>query len=323
MNKGRFLGLFGSFSILAALVYFSGPAQLLSTISKADGRIIALGISFWFVASIVRTYRWKILLNKVSIEAPFSKLYKVFNAGLFISIITPGKVGDPARCALLKTETGQSFSKSLPTIVVERIQDISVMLSLGTLGFLLSPVTGIQKYLIAAGVFYSVAIGAIIWALSSQSRMETALNFFVGIFSFIPKVRSLKVEIPYFSENFHLSFKKFKNLKLLSKSILLTFTIWGLEGLILLLAFFSIGIEVSYMIVLTALMISTLVGVLTFLPGGLGSAEVVMVLFFGSLLGLGLVEVTTVALLGRFMSFWMTVFVGSAFLATIKSSKKS
>ena len=57
--------------------------------------------------------------------------------------------------------------------------------------------------------------------LPVEAAFVKIIAFFVGIFSFIPKVRGLRPEIPYFSENFHVSFKKFKNMKLLSASVFL------------------------------------------------------------------------------------------------------
>ncbi len=315
MNK--IFPLLVSFFIIAALVYFSGPEQLYSTIAKADKKIIALGIGVWFVSSILRTARWQNLLNEVGIKTTFPVAYRVFNAGLFISIITPGKVGDPARSVLLKKATGESFSKSLPTIVIERMCDITIMMALGIFGFLYAPVESIRFYFMVASAVYIMAIVGLIFTFISRDRLLSVTSFFVDSLSFFPQVRALKPEVGKFADGFHESFTKFSRKRTLSVTALMTLLIWLLEGVILALGFYSIGLTVNYPVLLTALMISTLVSVLTFLPGGLGSSEVVLVVFFTSVLSLPLASITSAALLSRLMGFWITVAIGSYFLAGI------
>lgn len=310
----KMLPIIGSVLLLTALVYFSGPAKLFSLLLGADKVLIALGIGVWFLTSLLRTRRWQSLLKETGIQTSFPTAYRVFNAGLFISIITPGKVGDPARSALLKKATGESFSKSLPTIVVERIFDIVVMTILGVFGILSSPVDGVKNYFIVATGIYAFAIAVLLYAFTSSVRFSKALHFVVGIFSFIPRVGAAKEKVDGFAENFNASMQNFKNPRTLGVTFLFTLSIWLLEGVILSLAFLSIGVSVNYPVVLTALLISSLVSVLTLLPGGLGSGEVVMVVFFTSLMGLTMVQITTAAILGRLMSFWMTAAIGSVFL---------
>lgn len=310
----KIIPVIGSILLLAALVYFSGPEKLFSLLLGADKALIALGIGVWFLTSLLRTRRWQRLLKETGIQTSFPMAYKVFNAGLFISIITPGKVGDPARSALLKKATGESFSKSLPTIVVERIFDISVMTILGVFGIFATPVDGVKNYFIAATAIYALAIVVLLYAFTSKDRFSRVLHFFVNVFSFIPKVKAIREKVDGFADSFNSSMQNFKKSKTLAITFFFTLAIWLLEGVILSLAFLSIGISVNYPIVLTALIISSLVSVLTLLPGGLGSGEVVMVVFFTSLMGLTIVQITTAAILGRLMSFWMTAALGSFFL---------
>lgn len=314
--------LLASVLLLAGLIYFAGPAELFSIISKADKKVILAGIALWSIAATIRTLRWQRLLREAGIRIPFALAFRVFNAGLFLSIITPGKVGDPARSALLKRASGESFSKSLPTIVVERVFDVTVIMLLGLLGMLSLPLGSVKSYFLTASLFYAAAIAFIIFVVSSRARMESMLNFFLGVVPFFPQAKGLREKVGGFSEGFHTSMTKFRRPNTLLLTLFLTLAIWLIEGLIFYLAFYSIGLKISYSLALGALTISVLVSVLSFLPGGLGSSEFVLALLFGSVMGFGLAQVTSAAFIGRLMSFWMTALVGLIFLSTLPRHSK-
>jgi uncharacterized protein (TIRG00374 family) len=93
------------------------------------------------------------------------------------------------------------------------------------------------------------------------------------------------------------------------KSLLLTSLAWIIDGISFYFAFLSIGIQMNPLILVGILSLSVIIGVASFLPGGIGSTEIVMVLLFGAI-GIGGSVAVSGILLSRLVTFWWSVFIG-------------
>jgi hypothetical protein len=279
-----------------------------------------LGVGIFFLGSLLRTYRWQFLLKRLRIRIPFSRTYSIFMAGLFISNLTPGKIGDPVRSLLLKRVEKKSMGKSLPSIFVERFFDIAAIITISILGFVLLTVrlAELSTYFALAIATWSVLTLGAIYVIMSERRTRWALRKGHEIFSFIPRVRRLGGEIDDFCRNIHSSLVKYKKKSTLIKTYVLSIIIWASDGLILYLAFLALGVQVSLLACLVIIPIAVLIGLLSMLPGGLGSSEIIAAAFFASIFPISLAQVTAAVLLGRAMSYWMSLAVGGFCLSGLK-----
>jgi len=91
-----------SFLLLGGLIYYSNPGEIYQALLKVNPIFITLGIFFWLIGNILRSYRWKYLLEKIDIEISLFTAMKIYTIGMFISNMTPGKLGDPVRNLILK-----------------------------------------------------------------------------------------------------------------------------------------------------------------------------------------------------------------------------
>ncbi|RLJ02934.1 MAG: hypothetical protein DRP11_02225 [Candidatus Aenigmatarchaeota archaeon] len=309
--RKRTLSLLLSFTLLGLLIYFSDPLKVASTIARVNPLYILAGISIFWLNSFLRTIRWQILLKKLNIRIPLTDTFYILMAGLFISNMTPGKTGDPIRSLLLKRTHSKSFTKSVPSIFIERIADIVAMIMISLFGifFISSEYT---IYLFITILTYSLLVFLLIFILLSKKRTERFFSIVVKLFSFIPKIKNLKKDISEMSQNLHTSFSRYKDKNILFKTILLSLIIWTFEGLVLYVAFLSMNFPVTPEACITITSFSILLSIITFLPGGLGSAEIITVLTFTALFPfLTSSDVTATVLISRFMSFWMSVIVGA------------
>lgn len=322
--KKRYISLLVSFGLLAGLIYFSDVGRTAEVLSRANFFYIFIGLIIWLVNAVLRTLRWQYLLEKIHSRIPFFQTMKVFIAGLFISNITPGKTGDPFRSILLKKVQGSKVSKTLPSIMFERVFDVIITVLLSLLGvFIIFPSFSQISFLIfVAIIFYVLAFSAALYIITSESRTEKVLSKIYSIFSFIPRINKFKNKINDFSKNLYKSFFNYKNKKTVFMTFVYSLLIWILEGATLFVSFKALGLEVTMISTIVIVPIAALISILTFLPGGIGSAEIITVLFFTSLFPLSLAEVTATALLGRFLSFWIYVALGTVLLSTFKYKYK-
>ena len=77
----------------------------------------------------IRTRKWQILLNSINVKIPFFRAFKIILVSTFYGALTPGRVGEFSRSFYLK----EKKSKTLPTVMVDRIIDVFCLLLLSIL----------------------------------------------------------------------------------------------------------------------------------------------------------------------------------------------
>jgi uncharacterized protein (TIRG00374 family) len=308
-----------SILLLVSLIYFSGVEKVIAILMKTDLRFIVIGCLLWVVSLFLRVTRWKILLENVKCKLHFSTLTKVFVVGLAISNISPGKIGDPVRGLILKKVSGVKFGNILPSIFVERLLDVICTILFSLVGiFILSAVLSIVQWFVIAIAVYIVIFSFLIFILLSQNRTDRFVGILIKFFGFLPKAKQLEKKTRSFSSHLHKSFLTYKNRKVLTSTFFLSLLIWFLEGFILYTAFLSLHLQVDPMKIIFVSPIIVLLSILTFLPGGLGSGDILSVIIFSSLLKLEVAQVTSAVILARFLSYWPYVFIGMFLLTRMK-----
>jgi len=304
----RILLLIFSLLLLALLLYYSDFFKVVSLLAKANIFYVSLGFCLWFFGLVIRTERWRYLLSKAKIKLGFWQTAKVYIQGMFLSNVTPAKVGDPLRSVLLKAACKKSISSSLPSVFVERIFDVVVTVLFSLLGLFFF--YSLSLWLAAAVAVYTAVFGVAVYVLISERRTRK----FFGKLSFLFKFAKLEKKVESFSRSLHKAFMKYKNRRTLFVAFVYSALVWLVEGLILWVSFLSIGISISIAFCITIVAFTTLIAVLTFLPGGLGSSEAVSVLVFTKLFNLSIAEVMSAAILSRLFGYWVYVLLGAVLL---------
>jgi len=86
-----------------------------------------------FIVSIfgyyIRTLRWKMLLNSMDAAPKTKHLFAALSIGYAVNFATP-RLGEIARCMVLKKTNNTAINQSIMTIVIERIIDVCCLLVL-------------------------------------------------------------------------------------------------------------------------------------------------------------------------------------------------
>ncbi|MBI2674883.1 MAG: flippase-like domain-containing protein [Candidatus Aenigmarchaeota archaeon] len=302
--------------LLAALLYMSGVERILSEISKADMGLLFLVLATSFSLMYMRAFRWKTLLENIGIRLEMKKLFPVFISGLFISNITPAKTGDPFRSYLLKRKAGIEFSKSFPSVVMERVLDISIVVLLSLTGLFFIRVSDLLFFSsVALIVFYATAILTVVHISASRGRILWFSRHVYNLFKWVPRIKVLEKRIESMATVFNNSFLRFGNKRILLGAFSISLPIWILESFGLYLAMEAFGLKADIIAAAFALTIGLLVGIASSLPGGLGSTDSTMAFIISATLPAPLPMATAAVLVHRLLTTWLTIFVGAAFLS--------
>ena len=247
-----------------------------------------------------RLLRWHWYLRLLDTPIRLGDSARVFGVGMLM-VMTPGKAGEFLQSYMVKNVSGAAMSKTAPVVLAERLTDGAAMLLLASTGLFAFPDrTARTVALIVFGGFLA-------FVLAIQIR-PLAL-WLLGIGAKLPVVRKFAGQLYTFYESSYVIFRP-RNLLL---SLLVGMVCWGAEGVAYFVVLAGFGVAFSSQAVLIAIFIfsiSTVIGAVFALPGGLGGVEGSLVALSTRLLGLGAASATAGALLIRFSTLWLGVSIG-------------
>ena len=186
---------------------------------------MALSLVFGILPQLFRAWRWRMALKPLG-EQPRARVCADAIFLSYASSLVVPRIGEVARCGTLKKYDGVSFSKSLGTVLTERLVD-SVMVILLTAVAVLSQLPVLLQFLRTTGMSLDQVLGR----FTGTGYVVTALCA-VAVLGF--------------------GYYLFKNLSFFSKSREIARNIWtGIRSLrdvknLPLYLFYSLGIWVGY-----------------------------------------------------------------------------
>jgi len=291
--------------VIFAVVALAADARLVGdAFAQFDWRLLPLAIALTLWNYVVRWVRWQIYLRGFSVDVPPGESLAVFMAGLGMAI-TPGKLGELVKAYLLQRSGRSTTAVIVPIVLAERLADGLAMALLAVIG-LASLGQGPAGILLA--VIPAVALVALV-------RWRRAAEWAFTVAEGLPLVGKLATRGRDFYESTYALF----GVRSLFMSITLGMISWFGEALALVVILGGLGVPVNGPLVLQAtgaMAVATLVGTLSFLPGGLGLAEGGLVgLLMFLVPGIVLAQAAAATLLFRLVTFWFGVSLGVLTLA--------
>lgn len=289
--------------VVAALGYLAfslwgGWREVLAAINAIGvfGILIALVLSL--INYSLRFVRWQNFLHALDYSIPVVPSGLIYLSG-FALTTTPGKAGEMLRGVFLKAR-GMSYTQSTAAFLSERLSDLVAIVLLALFGAVIFPQGTIT---ISTGVAF-VGLGLLFlsrrkWLLKLDEKVCQQESI-ISIVSH--RLLLLLVEA-----------SRCHSVKLLFVATVLSLLAWSAEAYAFHLILQQMGIEISLPVAFSIYALSMLAGAISFLPGGLGGAEVVMV---GLLMWTGIPEAQAVAatVIIRLATLWFAVALGGAVL---------
>ena len=254
--------------------------------------LILLLVSASWVPLIIK---WHFLLKNSEINIPLSKTIAIFFSGSAFEI-TPGQIGILIKSQLLKTSSNISRTKTVPIVIVENIYDLIGAFLASGIGII---ILGMEFYLII------IAISVLVFIFFFMYHRRSSELFF----NRMTKLKLFSKYVENISE-FYDIIKKSTSVKASVICILLALTYWFMISAAAYYTLIAFDINIlDYLKILAIYTTSTLLGAISFIPGGIGITE-------GSIAGLltlnGL-DISTAVILSvmiRVLTLWYTVCVG-------------
>lgn len=244
--------------------------------------------------------RWLLLLQHAGVKVPFKECCKIYFAGFALGI-TPGKTGELIKSQLMKTKFDTPKRITAPLVIAERIYDLvgGVAVSFLGLWFLFD----LANY---ALLFFSVLIVLLFLGISSRKFF----NIFIKV---LQKIPFLSNTVKSMSESYEIIRSSCRG-KIAFLCSLITIVAWLVHALAIYFIVLALGIDkISYLQIVPLFSLSSLLGAVSLIPGGLGVTEASMAGLFTHY-GIEFGLAVGVAIIIRIFTLWYAVIVGFIFL---------
>jgi len=259
-----------------------------------------------FTNYIFRFLKWHYFTQSLNLEIPLKDNFLIFFAGLSLAI-TPAKVGEAIRAFLLKKNSATDLSKGLASTFSERLIDLLAVTLLALIGVI---VLNFQESVAYLPILLIILLGIILGVL--VFLFDPIYNLFSRIFYLKPWA-SMGAKIDKFRSDVVVTF----HYKVFFGALGFGMIGWACEGIGFLLIAHSLGVFMSLEASIFIYATSSLLGAISFLPGGLGVTEGSMELFLADLLDTSLPVAGALIILIRFATLWFGVTVGLIFLIIV------
>ena len=253
--------------------------------------ILLLVTSGWFVIF----FKWHLLLRNAKIFIPVKDSFLIFMSGSALTII-PGKVGELVKSQLLKTKFGIARSKTIPIVILEQFY---AAIGIVTLSFF-----GIWYFELGVYVFgFFMAILVFVFVLLSSRKA------FNKIVSLLERRKFTSKFVEPLSSSYDAIMNGIRGqITLYASGLSILF--WLIEAITIYLILLAFGVDaIGFLTVISTYTTSIMLGILSFLPLGLGVVEGTLTSFF-TMHGIDVSLALTIVIVIRLFTRWYAVSFG-------------
>ena len=286
-------------ALLAGLGEFRAVSQHLATFPVQH---LLLALALALMNYLLRFLRWLYYLRLAGIRATLRQKGLVFTAGLAMTL-TPGRAGELAKTVLLREMVGAPVARSAPAVLMERLTDLMAvsLISLTALSLFSSRllvVVAVVSMLVLALVLVALRGGELLLRLPGLRRWNT----------FIDESQS--------------SLRALTRPGALAMATSLALLAWAAEGVALWVVLRGLDAEAPLSTAVSLYAISTLIGAISLIPGGLVGTEASMVGLLRQI-GVAGAAASAATILVRLCTLWFAVALGLAAMLVLQLHGRS
>ncbi len=295
--------LFISLAIAAlvgvAFSLYANTEQLKDAFATFAYELLPVVLALSLINYMIRFARWQFYLRALRIDVPRNESFGVFMSSLSMAV-TPGKMGELVKSYFLKSMHAVPISKSAPIILAERITDVLSLLIISMVGAY--SIGYEKKMMIIFGLLLMAGI-----AIVANRRLSMKIIRTTERIPFVAKWIK-PIEIAY--ESSHTLLRG----QVLSVSTLLGLFAWFSECVGFFFVLDGLGVHLKLLSAAFIYAFSTVVGAVSFLPGGLGATETSLA---GLLILAKIPKGASVAatFIIRACTLWFAVIIGAGVLS--------
>jgi glycosyltransferase 2 family protein len=282
-----------------ALAVWSGWGRLSAALASFPPASLAGVVALVLAGWGVRAARWHLFALRLGFPLPLGASLLAFFAS-FALTATPGKAGEVAKAGLLRARFGVPMADTAGVLLAERVGDLVAVLLLAAGGLSLAGeawVSFLACGAVVAGVFLFTAVRPLHDGLLDRLSRFGPLRPLCGrLRALFGASRSLMAPAP------------------LAAGLALAALAWACEAGAFALVLAGFGHPLPLLTASSIYGLATLIGALSFLPGGVGGVEGGMFLLLAAA-GVPPAAAVPPVLLIRFSTLWLVSLLGALAMA--------
>jgi uncharacterized protein (TIRG00374 family) len=295
LRRNLVLALALGAAVYMILAILSDLPRLAAALDSFDYALVPAILGLVCLSYAGRFLRWTYYLKVLKVSVPTGINAAIFVSGLSMTI-SPGKLGEVLKSVFVRRVSGAPIARTAPAVVAERATDGTGMVLWGFLGafsLALPPWTMVMFLALAAlGIAMlrskrlSLAAERVLVKLPLANRLAPHLRDFTGASNELLGTGPLLVgtAISFFS--------------------------WGLECAGVYLCAVGLGVDRPFLLVVFVFAVSSLLGVLSMLPGGIGAVEAGLYGQFVAVANLSTGVAGALTLIIRLATLWFATLLG-------------
>ena len=225
----------------------------------------------------IKSVRWNQLLRMQKIYIGLGKTFLIYLNSIYLGVITPGRIGEFTKVIFLKNVSNLDISKGFSSVLVDRIFDLYLLITIGLIGVWKFKLFG----MISSG-FNAVLIILIFSPLLILNKR--IVEKCIKVLFTLVVTKKYKGKISEGFEKFNSSVNQLINYKLIY-SLLLTLLSYTVFFLQCYLTSLSLNLSISFITITLIMSITNLISFVPITISGLGTREAMLIFLF-SLIGL-------------------------------------
>ena len=299
-------GIIFAIVVYLSIMILSDWEDLIANIFRINPIVVILAMLLSLANYFCRFIKWYLFTRSLELKIPIKDNFLIFFAGLCLSI-SPAKAGEAIRAFLLQKTSSTDLSKGLASTFSERLIDLLAVTLLALGGIF---VLGLQQSVNYLPILLLIFLGILISVL--VFLFDPLYNSLSWVFHLKPWA-SIGLKIDKFRSDVVITF----HYDVFFGSLCIGMIGWACEAIGLFLLAQNLGIPLTIEASLFIYATSSLLGAISFLPGGLGVVEGSMELFLANLLVISLPLAGALIILIRLTTLWFGVSLGVIFLIIV------
>lgn len=299
--RGLVIAAFASVLLYVALAILADGRATLDALRLFPLPVFLLMMTLATCGYLLRALRWGWLMKGAGADSGVKDTLYLHIAGQAMSV-TPGRMGEVVKPWLAREVTGLPMSAGVALLFTERVADLTGVIVLSLPGL---AVLGAGGLWLVVGLVVVVLATAVVASPRSHAILLRILGRFDRAGKVVEPVRSAFAVMES-----SLSWRR------LAAATPVSVLSWGIEGIGFALCVRSLGFDtMSAPALVSIYAASTIIGALTFLPGGIGLTEASLA---GILVAVGMPapDAAAVTIVVRAATLWWGVTMGWIALAT-------
>lgn len=247
-----------------------------------------------FVNYATRMIRWHFFLRELDTRLTWHVDALAYFSG-FALTATPAKVGEALRCVLLANHE-VPYSRSMATCLIERMLDLVIIVLLAA-----------PLLILGSDYAWFMAVGLLLVVVVAFAVVKTDTR---AVLRFLPKFLSHRLDSSVDAiDRLLVQARGLLTARVIFYGSVLGGIGWAAEGVGLYLILDYLGAEQPLVWTVAVYATASLVGAITFMPGGLGTSEAALIVLLTAS-GMDFSVATAATLICRALTLWLAIALG-------------